>query len=136
VNKIVKYATPKIEAGLVAIAQTLKTTVAEVYRALVMKQVAVSAGYAIIGLFSFLFMFFTYRIVMKSEEILYKSTPDSYGRFSWKPQWILSTILCVVTSIGLFIPFIINFKTMMVGFIAPEALAIQEIVLMVDTLFK
>lgn len=136
VTSIVKYATPKLEAGLVALAQTLKTTVAEVFEALVMKHVAISVSYALIGFFAFLFMFFTYRILAMPREKLYSDTPNEYGKYLWKPQWAISLGLCSVVTIGLFINFMSNFQTMVVGFIAPKALALQDVFAMVNTLFN
>lgn len=136
VNKIVQYATPKIEAGLVALAQTLKTTVAEVFEALVMKQIAVSVGYALVGLLALLFGFFSYRIITMKDDKLLSRTPDYCGDYYWRPQWIAIFIATVVATIGLSITFMMNFQTMLIGFIAPKYGAIQEVVTIVDTLMK
>jgi len=135
-NKIIKYAAPKLEAGLVALAQTLKTTVAEVYRVLVMKQIAIAVSYAFIGLFALLFAWFSYKIVNLPEEKLLQTKADEYGNISWKPQWVFILGLSLISSIGLFITFIINFQTMCLGFIAPQAGAIQDIVNIVDSLLR
>ncbi len=136
VINIVKYATPKLEAGLVALAQTMKTTVQEVFTALVMKHVAISVSYALVGVFAFLFMFFTYRILAMSKEKLYSDTPNEYGKFLWKPQWAIALGLCSTITIALFINFMSNFQTMVVGFIAPKALALQDVFIMVNSLFN
>lgn len=135
-NKIIKYAAPKLEAGLVALAQTLKTTVQEVYTALIMKQIAIATSYSLMGVFSLLFGFFVYKILCFPENKLLSSTPNEYGKFVWKPQWIILTGLFSITTIGLFAGFVTHFQAICLGFIAPKAGAIMDIVQIVDTLMK
>lgn len=136
INKIIKYATPKLEAGLIALAQTLKTTVAEVYRVLIMKQIAIATSYALLGLFASLFAYFTYRIFSMPETKLYNANVDYTGKRWWKMQWIITLPVTAVASISMFIVFFSHFQEMCIGFIAPQAGAIKEIVQMVDTLLK
>lgn len=136
VHQAVGYLAPKLEAGLVALSQALKTTVAEVFKALVMKQIAISASYLGIGILSFIFLFISYRIISKPKEELYNEEPNSNGSFTWKLKWIVTLLLTAPAGIGLFINFLVNFQTMMLGFIAPKAGAIQELVNIVTQLFK
>lgn len=135
-NKIVKYAAPKLEAGLIALAQTLKTTVQEVYTALIMKQVAIATSYSLMGLLSLLFGFFVYKILCFPETKLLNSQPNEYGKFLWKPQWAVLTGIFSISSLGLFIGFVTHFQAICLGFIAPKAGAIMDIVQIVDTLMK
>lgn len=136
VNEIVKYATPKLEAGLVALAQTLKTTVNEVFKALVMKQIAISVSYAFAGLFAFILLYFSYRIISMPDEKLLNPYPNFNGAINWKLKWILSLIVTSVSSLSLFVVFISNFQTMAIGFIAPKAAAMLELVNIVNTLIR
>lgn len=136
VHKAVDYLAPKLEAGLVALSQALKTTVAEVFEALVMKQIAISASYLGIGILSFIFLFISYRIISKPKEELYNTEPNYSGQYTWKLKWIVTLLLTVPAGIGLFINFLTNFQVMMLGFIAPKAGAIQELVGIVTQLFK
>lgn len=136
VNKILKYATPKLEAGLIALAQTLKTTVAEVYRVLIMKQIAISISYLFMGLFALFLAYVSYRIINLPDEKLLKSRADSYGEIKWKPQWSITLVATICSSLALFVAFFVNFQTMCIGFIAPQAGAIKEIVSLVDTLLR
>ena len=136
VHQAVGYLAPKLEAGLVALSQTLKTTVAEVFEALVMKQVAISASYLGIGILSFIFLFISYRIVCKPRDELYNEVPNYSGQFTWKLKWIVTLLLTAPAGILLFINFISNFQVMMLGFIAPKAGAIQDLVNIVSQLFK
>lgn len=133
-NKIIKYATPKLEAGLVALAQTLKTTVAEVYQAMIMKQIAVAIGDLCYGIFGLIFFYISYRIIVMPEEKLL--TSNLVGKNVWKPQWAIILTLTVSASIILLASFGINFKEMILGFFAPKYGAIQELVTIVNTLIK
>jgi len=135
-NKIIKYAAPKLEAGLVVLAQTLKTTVAEVYRVLTLKHLAISISYLFVGLFAIIFGIFSYRIVNMSDDKLLKTRADEWGRLTWKPQWVFMLISSLISSIALFIVFFVNLQTMFVGLIAPQSGAIEDIIKMVDTLLK
>jgi hypothetical protein len=135
-NKIIQYAAPKLEAGLVMLAQTLKTTVAEVYRVLTLKHLAISISYLFVGLFAIIFGIFAYKIVNFPAEKLLQSRADEYGKISWKPQWAFMLMASLISSIALFIVFFINLQTMFIGLIAPQAGAIQDIVNLVDTLLK
>lgn len=136
VHKAVGYLAPKLEAGLVALAQTLKTTVAEVFEALVMKQIAISASYLGIGILSFIFLFISYRIISKPREELYNEKPNFSGTRTWQLKWVATLLLTVPAGIGLFINFLTHFQIMMLGFIAPKAGAIQELVVIVGQLFQ
>lgn len=113
----------------------LKTTVAEVYRVMVMKQIAQSVAYLCYGLFAFLFMYICYRIIKVPDDKLLGER-DYTGERSWKPQYIISFGLSAGCSISLLLAFVVNFKDMIIGFIAPEYGAIQEIITIVDTLLK
>ncbi len=135
-NKIVQYAAPKLEAGLVVLAQTLKTTVSEVYRVLTLKHFAIGFSYLFVGIFALILAIFSYRIVNLPDEKLMQSRADEWGRLSWKPQWVFMLITSLLSSIALFIVFFVNFQTMFIGLIAPQAGAIQDIVTLVDTLLK
>lgn len=134
VNKLVAYATPKLEAGLVALAQTLKTTVAEVYKAMIMKQIAVAIGDLCYGLFGLLFLYISYRIIVLPDNKLL--TSNLVGKPIWKAQWAITFGLTLIASLSLLFAFAINFKEMILGFFAPKYGAIQEIVTIVNTLMK
>lgn len=135
-NKIVKYAAPKLEAGLVAIAQTLKTTVEEVYRVLTLKHIASGISYLFILVLSIVFGYMSYRIVVMDNSKLLSSTPNLYGQYQWKTTWVILFCTASIMSLSTFIFFLANIQTAFVDLIAPQAGAIQDIINMVDTLIK
>lgn len=134
VNKIVKYAAPKLEAGLIALAQTLKTTVNEVFKILVMKQIATAVGYAIVGIIMFIFIFLCYKILAMPDEKLLGI--NNYGENVWKTKWIISLILSVIGAISAGIIFATHFMEMLLGFIAPKYGALMELITVVERLIK
>ena len=101
-----------------------------------MKQIAISTSYLGLGILSFIFLLISWKIMSKPKEDLYNETPNYSGQFTWKLKWIITLILTSITGIALFINFLVNFQAMMLGFIAPKAGAIQELVGIVNQLFK
>lgn len=134
-NQIVKYLAPKVEAGLVTLAQTLKTTVAEVYEAMIRKQIAVAISYLCYGLLGLFFIYLSYRIMKLPDSKLLKVNTFG-GTMDWKLQWIIGLIVTSVTSILLMGAFIVNFQEMVIGFYAPKYGAIQDIVKIVNSLLQ
>lgn len=134
VNKIVKYAAPKLEAGLIALAQTLKTTVNEVFKILVMKQIAASIAYALVGIVMFIFIFLCYKILTLEDAKLL--TVNNYGETIWKSKWVISLIVTSIGVIGTGSVFVTHFMEMMLGFIAPKYGALMELVTVVERLIK
>lgn len=133
VNKIVEYAAPKLEAGLIVLAQTLKTTVAEVYEAMIRKQIAVSISNLFYGLFGLLFLYIAYRIAKSSDNNL---EINQFGKKVWKAQSVVGLGLALCAAVPLLIAFMVHFQEMVMGFYAPKYGAIKEIVTIVDTLLK
>ena len=125
-KEAVNYLTPKIEAGVISLANGLKTTAEEVFSILVMKQIANSIVYLMFLIISITAFYFAWRISkINKEELL---TEDNYGDKIWKPQYITLFILALLIGAGLFISFIVNFPNMLQGFIVPEYGAMKEVV--------
>ena len=134
VNKLVKYAAPKLEAGLITLAQTLKVTVAEVYEAMIRKQIAVAIADACYGVLGLFFLFLVYKIFMLPEDKL--TTLNDYAETRWKAKWIVAGAglgLFSLIFIGMFVG---HLQEMILGFFAPKYGAIKEIVEIVNTLIK
>lgn len=134
VKQIVGYMAPKLEAGLISLAQTLKTTVTEVFEILVWKQVAISISYLLQFIVGLVFLFIIFKIINLPKSKLLKDRPDNYGQYVWREQYVISLVGLLIGSLVLLANVIINFNTMVMGFIVPKYGAIMDLTNIVNSL--
>ena len=134
VKDMVTYITPKVEAGITALAESLSTTAEEVFKILVTKQIALAVLYLFFGILASLFGYMSYKIIKLPDNQRLNKKPKSDGDITWKDQWILSMLFTVAAMLTFLVLFITYAKDMILGFVAPKYGAIQEIIQITETL--
>ena len=132
---LLKTIYPKLEAGLIALAETLKTTVKEVFEILVIKQIAIGVGYLLQLLLGISFMYLFFKVLFVSEDKLYTEV-GVYGRRRWKAKYTISALFSFAFSMVFLINSVVHFQDMVIGLLAPKAGAITDLINMVNTLIK